>query len=199
MTFYQVHKQLVDVVKNPDYNRFQFDEVLPGYKDRSCLGKVKIILIDSCKFVNIMIINAISNYVRETFNIQALNDFTTCGDMSYITRYKFDSENPTFAQIKETGVLAGSENNIFISVGVDEKTMKLLEDNSQIGITLSLRGLHEHAGSSRTSSTTYSSMEWELSMSFNQNGTFVPLYSTDADVEGYMKFMADVLVDKGCK
>jgi len=140
IAFYQVHKQLVDVIKNPNFNRFDFDKNLPSFKDRSCLENVNIILLiskhDSVMMLfTTMIINAISNYIRETLpNIQALVDTTTqdkrdnVDALSFITIYKLDFQNTTFSQINETGVLRGSRKNIFIEV--DDQNVYARDDYS---------------------------------------------------------------------
>jgi len=41
--------KLIDVIKNPHFNRFEFDRNFPGFKDRSCLIQVKLIFIFSNK------------------------------------------------------------------------------------------------------------------------------------------------------
>jgi len=95
--------------------------------------------------------------------------------------------------------------NIFIRVNVNDyhdpriiKIISLLEDNNQTCVELDIR--REFIGNVSQILLYVELDNLKLRISSNRHRPdYIHLGSTDADVEGYVKFMADVLEDKGCK
>ena len=128
-------QQLVDVIKNPHFNLHEFDKHLPGFKNKSCLKKAKVIPVVSVnefslgqrvyKWMVGNIILPIKYHSGEVFTVQPLFDNFSNNAESHTTRHfmytnkyyelNFDKRT-SLAQIKDTGIMKGTERKIFLLI-----------------------------------------------------------------------------------
>ena len=153
-----VDELLIEVIKNPNYDRFEFKKFLPDYRDRSCLANVTVVLVVSAYHSasvmqyfwqrnNSLVVNLLSNYNAEILNIQTLLDTAYHHDVlqnnihlfNHFPTYLMNFRAVSFARLTETGVLAGNETKIFfffpnhfLYESRKMKVKKLLETNSQV-------------------------------------------------------------------
>lgn len=120
----QLSMQLKDVIANPNFNRFEFEKHLPGFKDRSCLTNLQIIpVISSQQFmVDVMYSNfvrkaveSIKYYSQHILNVHPLLD----KKLGYSPRpipkhYILDFGKTSYAKLRESAVLDGAEPKVFL-------------------------------------------------------------------------------------
>ena len=150
-------KQIVDVIKNPDYNRFTFNKHLTSIKNRSCLEKLKVIPVvssynqtdESDGFLIKHLFNKIILPMkhRQILTVQPLLDRClieseemNISNLPFNKYYESDLGNLTsFSQLEQTGIMNGTQRNIFLlfqyCCTTDMRMLeleKLLEKNKQI-------------------------------------------------------------------
>lgn len=146
--------QIVDVIKNPDYNRFTFNEHLPSFKNRSCLENVKVIPVVSTnsplhnlywRLLFYKVFMPMKCQHQQILNVNPLLDKDKnhpyyIGYIPFQKYYELDFEKLTsFLQLEQTGIMNGTQRNVFLSFHNNRKefvkrTVKLeqlLEANNQ--------------------------------------------------------------------
>jgi len=142
----QVIKQLVDVIKNPTFDRFEFDKTLPSLKDnKRCSKQVMVIpvLLNGGKLtLEFFIFNAImtvvmriKHHIREIPMVQPLISW----DLNYFVDL-FNKHN----QQNESGIKEGFEKKLYLIFSKELSTIeKLLKENKQIAKSIILFSLLE--------------------------------------------------------
>ena len=115
---------LIDVIKNPDFNRFEFENALPNSKDRHCLENVKVFPIFSkthrcfCDFINTVKFIVLMKDYNKKILITPLEDIATLTNWhssnSYYEYYKLDFNKATFIDLIKSGVLQGPKKKVFL-------------------------------------------------------------------------------------
>lgn len=108
-------KQLIEVIKNPDFNRFKFEKHLPTFKNRNCLKNVSVIPVipqEAPYQFSLLISNLIKDYICDNVTVQPLVNKID----EYI--YNPDTEPRTyslpFEPLYDYGTFDGPRHNIFI-------------------------------------------------------------------------------------
>lgn len=181
LSSYGVYELLIDVIKKPTYNRFEFSKNLPSSKDRSCLKNVTVVLVADEgvlygqypeEFVKIFYLNALINHNFEILNVRLLGDSTTTYDkrIHFLNKLDVDFRNKTslFDQIKESGVLAGNKTKVFLFI--------MLNNNTRASWVEVMQDVLKINGQS-----------------------VVDLQITDLKYRENFDYLSDLLVDAGCK
>jgi len=159
---------LVDVIKNPKYNRFEFEK---SFKNRSCLENVKIVVVSYIHDY----ISCIKNYNQESLDIN--------------TQDLIDYENK-FTQLNKTIILKESKRKIFICFYLPDT--RYYEDDNRI-----IKGMETHLKNNKqTVITLHASKSDRYSawfIIFLNNS-----HEYDLRTKEGMEFLMDLLVDAGC-
>ena len=126
------NKPLIDVIKNPNFDRFEFSNHLPSIKeDRSCLKSLTVILMISINNTNsfnwmqsvarqAIIVNSLNNYnheitVRKVIIMSNSNGESPLYIYSFLNNFQINFTNiSSLDQINETGILSGNNKKIFL-------------------------------------------------------------------------------------
>jgi len=144
--------KLINVIKNPNFDRFQFQKNLPEFKDRSCLQNAKLILVYSfveSQLLQLFVdygVEEMKHYNKEALDVHLLSDvelkysLNRHNNLYYISNYG----NMSYTDLMETGLLEGPKQKIFLFLSSasspdspDSGLMKmeeLLKDNNQTDI-----------------------------------------------------------------
>jgi len=108
-------KKLVDLIRNTNFNRFEFDKHLSSVKDRVCLKNIKIIIVALDlnmleEFVIEFFISTIKDNIDEIPDIKLLIDSASYfeKDLHMAYDYELDYRETSFTQINKTVVLKGT-------------------------------------------------------------------------------------------
>ena len=120
-----VSKQIVDVIKNPEFNIYEFNKNLASFEDRSCLENLIFIPVVSWlqftdEITHISFIAETIFPIRErsyeVLDIQPLLDYKTNKIPYTTTKYfkVFYRHNTSIDELTQAGIFEGRNRNIFI-------------------------------------------------------------------------------------
>ena len=124
----QVVKQIVDVIKNPNFDRFQFNKQIPNFRDRSCLQNVKniiLVYIEQNGYRNSYFIEEtvlpkdfFKYYRRDDTDQRILKFFQySFGGPPIISKYyTFKTVEESIKQLTDDGMTEENKQNIFLIV-----------------------------------------------------------------------------------
>jgi len=122
-----IFEPLVDVIKNPEFNRFEVQDFSANINTRrSCLENVTIVLVPSNEFelyLNQLIINSIINLNSEILKVHVLVDiymnlfqFFYDSLSTFSTSSLFSFSHALLSGITKAGLLAGMERKVFLFI-----------------------------------------------------------------------------------
>jgi hypothetical protein len=123
-------KQLVDVIKNPNFDRFEYDRNLATFKNRSCLKNVKAIPFFSrggavtwefeFRAFMLQFVNLLKSYNHELLTVHPLVDATERNSLplpySHVGKHHSQLRRLSFSELKETGIFEGNKQTVFILI-----------------------------------------------------------------------------------
>jgi len=174
-------KGLIDVIRNPLYNRFEFEKNLASFKNRSCLKNVKIIMISySNPYTNYNILQFIKYYNQENLDGGVLDDV-------YFKN--------TFTQLSETDIMKGSKQKLFICYyRLPDKTYHEKNNNKTRNMETSLKNNKQRVVTLQQGKLYPNEHEIEWIFRIHGNN-----HEYDIRTKEGIEFLMDLLVDAGCK